>query len=206
MSTPHPANNRLSDVLRSALDVDADGFVTVGEIMERVAERSFGLLLFVVALPTLVPILPPGASSVVGVLYISLSLQMLMGLKQPWMPARIRRYRLSPKVVASLQKRGVALMEKLERVSRPRWSFASHPLALRALALPVLAMGLILLLPVPFMNTAPAFSILIIGLGLLNRDGLMIIIGAAVSASLGLVFVFGAHLLKDVWAWLLSLV
>lgn len=191
--------------LREALDSDDDGHITVGEIMDRVAERGFGLLLVVVALPTLIPILPPGASGVVGMVYIALGVQLAIGLPYPWLPRRVRSYQLSARVVSSLRRRGVSLMERIERVSKPRWLFIENVIALRFLALLIVANGIILFLPLPFMNTVPALGIMAIGIGLLNRDGVFLLLGGFVSLSMVGVVATSTHLLLKLMAWLRGL-
>lgn len=190
----------LSVTLRTALDPHHDGCVTVGEVADRVAERGFGLLLTLLALPTMIPILPPGASAVVGAMYVLLGLQMLLGLPHPWLPRRVRRYSLSPRVVTGLQTRGVAFMEKLERFSRPRWAFFEQQPALRFVALLIIAIGMVLFLPLPFMNTIPALGLMMIGIGLINRDGLFILLGSLLSLGLLLFLLFFGHLLVKLYA------
>jgi len=198
-------SERLSHVVHLALTTDDDGVVTVGEIMDRVAERGFGLLLFLVALPAMIPVLPPGASGVVGMLYIALGVQMLAGLVHPWLPRRVRAYALSPKVAAALQSKGVAMMERFERLSRPRLLFLERAVVLRAIGLLVMVIGFVLWLPLPFMNTVPALSLLIIGIGLLNRDGLLVLAGAALALGTLAFVTASAHLLVKSLGWLRNL-
>lgn len=196
---------KLSSVLRSALDTDQDGYVTVGEVLDRVAERGFGLLLFVVAIPTLIPVLPPGASGVVGMIYIALGAQIVAGLAHPWLPRRVRSHRLSPKAVNAIKERGVSLMERIEKMSRPRWLFVENSLLIRLLALLIILNGIILFLPIPFMNTLPAMGILVMGIGLLNRDGVFLLAGGVLGSISISIVVTGAHLLMRVQEWIRGL-
>ncbi|HZP81133.1 MAG TPA: exopolysaccharide biosynthesis protein [Chthonomonadaceae bacterium] len=183
----------LSGLLRSALDTDHDGRVSVGEIQDRVAERGFGLLLILLTLPMLIP-MPPGTSGPVGLLIALLGFQMLAGRAYPWLPARVRRYRLPAKALAALQTQGVAFMERLERLSRPRWRGVENPIMLRILAVLLILGGLVLFLPLPFLNTLPALFLLPIGVGLLNRDGASLLLGLALNLGLAVFLAFSAHL------------
>jgi hypothetical protein len=195
----------LSGLLRSALDTDHDGRVSVGEIQDRVAERGFGLLLILLTLPMLIP-MPPGTSGPVGLLIALLGFQMLAGRAHPWLPARVRRYRLPAKALAALQTQGVAFMERLERLSRPRWRGVENPVMLRILAVLLILGGLVLFLPLPFLNTLPALFLLPIGIGLLNRDGASLLLGLALNLGLAVFLAFSAHLfvhlLETVRGWL----
>jgi hypothetical protein len=196
MTTAFVPNESLSQTLRSALDTNHDGQVTLGEVVDRVAERGFGLLLILLNLPMLVP-MPPGTSGPVGILLALLGAQMLLGAERPWLPARARAYRLSGKIVQTLQKSGVALMERVERFSRPRWTFVENPLMRRVIALITLCMGILLFLPIPGMNTFPAILLLILAVGLLNRDGILLLVGTVASASLLIALVVGFLLMYD---------
>jgi hypothetical protein len=198
MSSESVANGRVSSLLRSALDINQDGFVTVGEVMDRVEERGFGLLLILLALPMLIP-MPPGTSGPVGILYALLGLQMTVGRAHPWLPHRVRVYKLSPRVLGTLQNRGVAFMERMERLSRPRWGFMENPISLRIIGLLVIFIGIVMFLPLPFMNSLPAIGIVLIGIGLLNRDGILLLAGAVFCLGIVVFLMLGTHLIFRAW-------
>ncbi len=200
-----PPVETLSSILSAALDTNQDSFVTVGEIADRVEERGFGLFLILLALPTMIPVLPPGASAITGALYALLGIQMLMGMHEPWLPGRVRNYRLSPKALNLLQKRGVRFMQRVERMSRPRWLFAERKAVLRSVALIIIGIGIILFLPLPFMNTLPGLAMAVIGIGFINRDYLFVSTGSFTSLTLIGIVVFFGHLLVKLKDWLLGL-
>ena len=75
----------------------------------------------------------------------------------------------------------------LETFLRPRLALISAPgamLQLHALFILISALVLLLQLPIPFSNSFPAWTILLLGAGMLERDGLFILLGY-------LVFVLG---------------
>lgn len=175
MTDDHPAVKPLSGILEDLLREDAS--VTVGEITDRVARRGFGLLMVLFALPSLIPVIPWG-SVLIGLVYVLLAGQMLWGLERPWLPRRARAFRLSDRAVSSLRNRGVPLLRRIERFSRPRAMMLDERIVLRLVAAVLLVLGVILLSPLPFINTLPALSALILGVGLLNRDGVFLLVGA----------------------------
>lgn len=184
-------NELLSDVLQSALDVRNNSSLSLGELMNRIAERGFGLLLVILALPTLFPLLPPGSAATIGFIYILLGGQMLFGLTSPWLPQRVRSYQLSEQTAHKLRERSVGFFKIIERVSSPRWRFMEKLFVLRLVALTVVLLGFILLTPLPFMNTLPAFAVLLLGTGLLNRDGVFLLLGLLISFGLFSFIYFG---------------
>jgi hypothetical protein len=199
MQTTMKAEETLSGVLQSALDTDQDGQVTVEEIVDRAQRRGFGLLFILLALPALIP-MPPGTSGPVGLLFALLGGQILFGMTRPWLPRRVRAYRVPPKAVSALQKRGVAFLRRVERFSKPRLMFmVENSLLQRAIGVLAILMGLVLFLPLPFLNTLPGFLLLLIGIGLLNRDGLFLLVSGLLCLTLLLFVLFST---RQLFGWL----
>lgn len=184
----HPEIKPLSTILAETI---ADEVVTLGEFVDRLARRGFGVLMIVLALPTLIPVLPPGSAATIGLLYIILSIQMVIGLERPWLPRRVRGYRLSARAVAALHRRGVPFLRRIERLSRPRPLLYDDRIVTRGVALVVLVLGIVLLSPVPFLNTLPALAVLILGIGLLNRDSVFLLVGLTLAVIVVLIIAFG---------------
>jgi hypothetical protein len=192
----HPSEPRLSEIFARTLDANDDGVVVLGEVLDKAGDRGYGFLLILLAIPAFIPILPPGTSGVLGALMSIVALQMLFGLKQPWFPKRWRNKVLSPKVVRSLQTRGVAILRQIERVSHPRGRrFTRNGLILRLSALVVIGLALVLSSPMPFMNTLPALGVLLIGVGLANRDIYFLSAGWAIGVAVALIVVLGVEVL-----------
>lgn len=199
-----PAERPLSEILEDLLSCCGEEAVRVGEIADRMDERGFGLLLILLALPTLIPVLPPGTSGVVGALYVLVGIQMALGFERPWLPRRILDYRLSARAVAALRGRGVETLRRLERVSRPRGVLLGDLALLRVCSAFVLAMGFVLFLPLPFLNTLPGLAMLALGVGLLNRDGILLLAGAGLALLVLSVVGLSASTLRRALDWLLS--
>ncbi|MGQ0571639.1 MAG: exopolysaccharide biosynthesis protein [Armatimonadota bacterium] len=178
----------LSAVIEAVLDEAKTRPISLGDLVDRTADRGFGLLLLVLGLPMLIPILPPGASTIVGPIYAAFAVQMLSGSTRPWIPRRLRDRVLEPGTVKALRERGVPLIRRAERFSRPRGVWLSEKVVLRLVGIMVFLMGLVLLSPLPFLNTLPAISVMLIGMGMLNRDAVFMGAGAVVGGiSLGLI-------------------
>ena len=85
------------------------------------------------------------------------------------------------------------------RSLRPRWPALQGPHLRGLWSAWVVLMALIIFLPIPFGNLFPAVSLLMLGLGLLTRDGLMM----GLSVLLGLA---GLTLLVLAGGWIWSLI
>ncbi len=93
---------------------------------------------------------------------------------------------------------------RFEKLARPRYWFVPQMLVERVVSIVVLLMSLIVILPVPLINQMPALAIVLLAIGLGERDGLWlgtgllaaalaagIAIGLAASVGLAALHIFG---------------
>jgi hypothetical protein len=193
MVTAEPARESvqdvpLSQVVESVLTEAGAHPIKLGDLIDRTEERGFGLLMLILGLPMLIPVLPPGSSTIVGPIYAAFAVQMLLGATRPWIPQRLRERVLGAHTVEALRRRGVPIIRAAERLSRPRGIWLEERVSLRLAGIVVLLMGLILLSPLPFLNTLPAISVMLLGMSLLNRDAAFMVAGFLVAGiSIGLI-------------------
>jgi hypothetical protein len=153
----------------------------VGEVVDRLGAAGLGLMLLALALPGLLPSpgLPVGL--VFGVAVAVIGAQVMGGATRLALPAWLRRRMVGTRLVAGIAERGVPWLRRAERLLRPgRFGVLAGPRAHVALAVPILALGLVLALPIPFANMPPALALIAFALGLLERDGLAILIGIVI--------------------------
>lgn len=167
----------LSDVIDSILRDTNEGSITLGDLVACTGERGFGLMMVILGLPMMIPILPPGSSTIVGPIFAIFAVQMMRGARCPWVPRGLRDRVLSATALRILRERGVPMIRAAERWSRPRGIWFAERLVLRLVGVMVLLMGLILLGPFPLLNTMPAISVMLMGIALLNNDVLFLLAG-----------------------------
>lgn len=171
-----PPRPRLSSVL-AGLAADRDVIrIRVFDGLSAMEDRAFGALLLVFAIPNVLPT-PPGAG-ILGLPLVVLSLQLATG-RMPWLPETVSTKSLERQKFSALVDRAMPLLQRAERLLRPRMDSLLCPAAERALGWFCLLLSIVLLLPIPFGNMLPALAICILALGLLERDGLWILFGAA---------------------------
>jgi hypothetical protein len=169
---------KTSALLAETLNAIDSTHVSVGDLMMQFQRRSFGGVLLILALLAMVP----GISVFAGIAMVVPAFQLFMGLPAPVFPNFIQQRQVG---VASLQKWGVMIsrgVERLETLVVPRWPSLSNRLARRLIGLVILFLGIVVSIPFPFSNFPPALATICFALGLLERDGLMIIIAAILSA------------------------
>jgi hypothetical protein len=205
-----PRRLRLDELLRElgaraaadpAIEARADD-ISVGDLVDKAAEAGFGFLIGVL---TIVAIPFFGLSTPFGLAIALVGAQLVIGRMRPWLPARARGRRLTmamlDRVVTMLARR----TRWLAKLTRRRWEVAIAP-RLVGLGVVLLALGLALPLPIPGSNMIFLIPLFVYAVGLLERDGVWIVLGHLGTAiDMTLLVVFGAtvaHVLARVWHWL----
>jgi hypothetical protein len=158
---------------------------------------AIGILVFTLLIPLPIPL--PGFSTIFGSGIILLGLQMACGYSQPYLPPRLARMELSPTVSKILLDNLQKIVLPIERLSRNRLSGISrHPLWQRFAGLCIAwdAALMALPLPIPLTNLLPAYSILVLAIGILELDGLFISIGYGMTTA---TTIFFASLAGVIW-------
>ncbi|NDW33430.1 exopolysaccharide biosynthesis protein [Salipiger sp. PrR007] len=153
--------------------------LSVGDLMHLLAGRSGAALMLVFALPNVVP-MPPGVSGLLGWPLVYLSWQLMLR-RPPRLPRTVLQRSTSAAGFRAILARMVPLLQRAERLLRPRLPLMTTPLVLRAAGAVCLGLSVILLLPIPLGNILPALAISLFALGLLERDGLCLLLGFAVA-------------------------
>ena len=165
----------LADTLESTLASEHENGPSIGEITDAVGEKGFGLLLIVLSLPSALPIPAPGYSTPFGIVIALIALQMLMGRKTVWLPARLLRIRIKPSFAKKMIGAASKFLRAVEHLIRPRQQWIRSRVGQSGLAIVILIMACLMMLPIPLTNTLPAMVIFLIGVGLSEEDGLLAI-------------------------------
>jgi hypothetical protein len=156
--------------------------VSIRDIKNSLGRRSFGLMLFVLAIPNSLPIVGiPGVSTVTGLPILLIAGQMMLGHQHIWLPKWISDRDFSREGFLKLIEKTTPWLAKIERLLTPRWLWLVKGKVEHLLAAVCVLMAFLLILPIPFGNLPPGFSLLLISLGLVEKDGLCVAAGLALS-------------------------
>lgn len=151
--------------------------VTVLEILDALDSRSFGIAVLLFSLPSVVP-MPPGIPTVVGIILMIVSVQMVFGREELWLPGFLSKRSFPRKALVGAFEALAPRLGWFERLMKPRLLFMSGRIGTIAVGAVVLIMAIVLILPLPpGGNFPPALACTILGLGLVQRDGVVILIG-----------------------------
>lgn len=196
----HEAGTRA--LLDAIVAGDPDETVRFGDVFNGLGNRSFGMLLFVSTLPAFIPI-PGVGGAISGPLVILVGLQLLVGLRRPWLPGFVARRGPHRGALAKFRNLLAPWLTRLERFVSPRLTALLDRRAANALTgLLVVLTGLLLSLPIPFTNFLFGALLLLFAFALLERDGKLMLIAWAAGAAAVVVFgILSGSLVQAVAEW-----
>jgi hypothetical protein len=185
-----------------------DRAVPLREVIFVLRNRAYLLLIILLALPFIQPVPLPGLSTPFGLAIVLIALRLSLG-QRPWLPKRIQRAKLPAGFFGKVLTFTAKLLRYLESILRPRWPAITGTALinqLHAIVIFTSASILLLPLPIPLSNLLPAWAIFLIASGLLERDGLFIILGY-VAFVIGALYFFllgsvASEAFQHAWEWL----
>ena len=160
------------------LESAANGMpITVERLLETLSERGHAVAILILTAPfVLIPI--PGLSTAVSIVVFGLAIGVMVG-GRAWMPRFVRRREISPERLKSLTNGTRKLLSKIGRLVKPRMSWVTHRSQHWVIGLSLLAGTFIfaLPLPIPGNNIPPAIGLVMLSLGMIERDGLLVLLG-----------------------------
>lgn len=170
----HP--KRTTDALFEAVQSGTSDRISIGELLDGLGDRAFGILLLLFALPTILPA-PPGLSAITGMPIILFSVQMMLGSPHPWLPRFLRNRSFLRSDLMNILHKAEPWLRRIERISRPRLLGVVEGVQERVTGLVIFILSVILVLPIPLGNIFPSIAIGMMALAQMERDGATMIVG-----------------------------
>jgi len=192
---PAPGSPRLAHDLALLVEMARGQALPIARMLSVMDERGYPLALVLLAFPFVLPVPSLGMAGPMG-LFLAVAGLGLVRHPNPSLPRFLERRSVAFAVLRALSGAVEAVRAAQGRVVRPRMAFlTSGPLrALVGLSLTCAALIMALPIPVPLSNFFPAVAILILAVGLLEGDGLLVLVGhvATVGLCVGVYFLWSA--------------
>jgi hypothetical protein len=170
---PNPGQAGTIDELHRLIGDLPEQRVTLGTVVDAFGTAGGGLCLSLFRQAAMIP----GIAPVFGLALCTLAFGMLLGRAVPTLPERLRRWRLDRDRMQAGVQRLAPSIAWLERWLHPRAAPLLRTPDVRLVSLASVSNGILIVLPIPFGNTAPARAMLILSLGMVAGDGLAVIVG-----------------------------
>jgi len=196
----HPPTERLSDALIRLLAEAKGEALPIRQMVDILQGRGLQMVVILLCLPFLSPVSIPGISIPFGLAIAFSGLRTAFGHK-PWLPGFILNRHVSYSVLERIVHAGCKIYGRLEKIIRPRLSILLDGRGMNlAVGLMIALAGFYLSLPIPppfpLTNTIPGFAIILLSLGIMERDGLLVAFGYGLTAIATIYFTLIAWLGK----------
>jgi hypothetical protein len=185
-----PASEILATLASSHEDT-----VSVRELVGAMGLRTHGIALILFALPEAMPLPLPSLSLVLGIPLVLVAAHLTAFGEGSGLPERVLSARIRTSVLRMLSRFGGPVLRGLEYLARPRL-----PAVLaweRSIGLVCLYLSVLLLAPLPFFNFAPGVCLVALALGMVQRDGLLVLISVVATLVMTIALGFAANWLVD---------
>ncbi len=175
-------HEKTSDLL-IAIGRDAPGeTITVGELEDALADRAFGVLLLILALPCCIPFLY-GVPQAMSLPLVFVAVQIVLGRHKPWRPDRLKRRSFSAQGFRQMAEKAAPYLRWFEVLSRPRLTWLTKGLAERLLGFFIVIFSVSIAVPFPLTNTVPGFAVAVMALGFIEKDGFLLVLGSLIGTA-----------------------
>ncbi|MGB6087492.1 exopolysaccharide biosynthesis protein [Parvibaculum sp.] len=176
-------NKRRSGALRGLAQVGTrkkpEGS-TLGDILETLGDRSFGWGFMLVGIVNLLP-LPFGSNAILGIPALFVATQLMLGRRTLWLPDFMTRRSISQKKWRAGALSALPVARPLARLTRERYTRVFRGGAEKPFGLLMLVTSLVLCLPLPLTGWLPAIACFVVGIGLVERDGVIVTLGGVIA-------------------------
>jgi hypothetical protein len=175
---------RLSVALSETMRAVSGHVVTLRELLGYVGEQGLLVFCVILAAPFLLPVSLPFMSTALGPPMLLIGFAVTTN-RVPWLPDRLLDHALPSATVQQVLARIIRWAERIEHMVRPRLLALSGSAGINMLNGALLLLSVLLLMAplplIPLANTLPGIAIMLLALGMAERDGAVILIGYLVT-------------------------
>jgi len=186
------------------LSVGDDPKLTLDEVVEAFGDRGIGALILVLALMALFP-WPPGGKAVFAAPIILLALELALQRNEVWLPKWLLKASLNREAYRKATSRLIKPIRRVENLTRPRLTALTGAISEVVMGIVCVFLAMIMALPVPFGDALPGLALVFFALGIMQKDGVAVLIGAfgtlATGAYLILVWATLSEIIHRIVAW-----
>lgn len=173
-----------SEILAQLLSQMDRPTFSMRELVDMMGDKGLLMLCAMLCLPFLIPVSVPGISTAFGLAIVLIAVSVT--LQRPlWLPRFVADKQIDTDKLRPVLQRGIGILRKIDRFLKPqRMASLSSATMNRLNGLTIIFAAVLLMLPlgfVPLSNTLPGIGILLLALGMTQRDGLLVLGGYAMT-------------------------
>lgn len=174
-----------SNILNRMYTKNLEDNIKIGVLLKSADSGGFALLNLIFSLIIVIPT-PPPIATISALIVMFFSAQMVIGFREVWLPKFITEKSIKRTTLALIVGKSSLYLSKLEKFTRRRLTFMNYDIIEKFIGLVLFILAGVSLTPIIFANSVPGLAMIMVSFGLLNKDGLIIILGFII----GLISVF----------------
>lgn len=178
MPFPPPSlqqSRTFSQVLEDLAEGEEPG-LTLNEVVEAFGDRGIGAMILVLSLMALIP-WPPGGKAVFAAPIILLAVELAAQRNEVWLPQWLLKASLSRAAYRKAISKVIRPIRFVENLTRPRLSVLTGPISEILMGVACVLLAVMMALPIPFGDMLPGLALVFFALGIMQKDGVAILIG-----------------------------
>jgi hypothetical protein len=190
---------RISQILMQVLkEEEKRETITYRDLVVRLGDQAFGLIIILFALPSALPLsIIPGFSFLFGLPILIVACHLVIGKQILWLPQYLAKKEINPRRLNLIIEKAVPYLIRIEHLLKPRGLFLASKGMERLHGLLLLMLSILLALPIPLSNFFFAALIILLGLGLAEKDGVMITLAYLGTFTMLLIFTHAIQALLE---------
>jgi hypothetical protein len=173
-SDTRPFSQVLEDI-----GVKDDPKLYLGELVNAFGERAFGALMLFFGLMNIAIGIIPGTTTILGAPLLLMGFQLMIRQDQLWLPRWALRRSIERETYRDGLGKVLPRLRQVERLSKPRLPAMTGEVVEVLIGVATVLLAFILILPIWGGNLVPALIISTFGFGLMQRDGVVVLVGWA---------------------------
>lgn len=185
------SNHKLTEIIESIASEADQHQVDVHEILDSFSKQGFGILLILPCILLLIPPIGaiPGVPFLMGLLIALLSIQLMVGVRQPWLPRKIMDVKVKTKLVKKSINGLLPFTRAVDKYTKRRLQilFMFPMINIAACCCLCLSVVIMFIGWIPFLPFGVAAVVLVFAVGLTVGDGLFLALGFGFTGIVGLI-------------------
>ena len=173
----YQSDSRTFSQVLTDIAVKDDPKLYLGELVNAFGERGFGALMLFFGLMNIAIGIIPGTTTILGAPLLLMGLQLATRADQLWLPKWALRRWIEREAYRNGVEKVLRRVRQVERLSKPRLHIMTSELSEILIGIATVLLAFILILPIWGGNLVPALIISTFGFGLMQRDGIVVLIG-----------------------------
>ncbi|WP_454785393.1 exopolysaccharide biosynthesis protein [Legionella sp. WA2024007413] len=155
--------------------------MTFRELLNKFHQKDNFFIIILLAIPPATPLsFIPGFSALFGFMIAVISLQLLASRKKIWLPSKLSEKKVPPQINEGILKL-IPYIEFLEKYIKNRAKFLTSRFIRPLFVVFIFILSLLLMLPIPYVDFFSSSAIIMISMGIIQKDGLLIIVAFILS-------------------------